>query len=155
MLRLAQASDRFLHRKALLVAVGAVTLLSVVLAVWTTRYAVAINRLGRGIGDTAFLGADGKPWFRLDEHRHDVALADIAPALRHAVVAVEDHRFYRHPGVDPIAVSRAVFHNLRERSLVEGGSTLTQQLARTIFLTNARTAGRKAKEAALALIMER
>jgi len=128
--------------------------LAVVGAVWTIRYAVAINRLGRGIGDTVFLSADGKPWFRLDEHRHDVALADIAPALRHAIVAVEDHRFYRHPGVDPIAVSRAMIHNVRERSLVEGGSTLTQQLARTLFLSNRRTAGRKAKEAVLALMME-
>jgi 1A family penicillin-binding protein len=146
---------RTVHRKPLLAAVGALSLLSVVLAVWTIRYAVAINRLGQGVGDTVFLGTDGKPWFRLDEHRHDVPLADIAPALRHAVVAVEDHRFYSHLGVDPIAVGRAVFHNLRERSLVEGGSTLTQQLARTLFLSNARTAGRKAKEAALALMIER
>jgi 1A family penicillin-binding protein len=146
---------RQLHHKALLVAAGAVTVLAVVVAAWTVRYAVAINRLGRGIGDTVFLSADGTPWFRLDEHRRDVALADIAPALRHAMVAVEDHRFYRHLGVDPIAVSRAVVHNVRERSLVQGGSTLTQQLARTIFLSNARTAGRKAKEAVLALMMER
>jgi 1A family penicillin-binding protein len=164
---LARASGRFrtwlepaapqarkVHERALLAAVGAITVLSVVVAAWTIRYAVAIHRLGRGIGDTVFLGADGKPWFRLDEHRRDVAIADIAPALRNAVVAVEDHRFYLHPGVDPVAVGRAVLHNVRERSFVEGGSTLTQQLARTIFLSNARTAGRKAKEAALALMME-
>jgi penicillin-binding protein 1A len=165
---LARASGRFrnwleaaaphvrkVHNNAIVIAVGAVTVLSLVIAAWAIRYAVAINRLGRGIGDTVFSSADGKPWFRLDEHRRDVPLADIAPALRHAVVAVEDHRFYRHPGVDPIAVGRAVVHNVRERSFVEGGSTLTQQLARTIFLSNARTAGRKAKEAALALMLER
>jgi penicillin-binding protein 1A len=146
---------RMSGRRALLAAAGAVTLLAVVVAAWAIRYAVAINRLGRGIGDTVFLGADGKPWFRLDEHRREVALADMAPALRHAVVAVEDHRFYRHLGIDAIAVARAVVHNVQERSLVEGGSTLTQQLARTIFLSNARTAGRKAKEAALAFMMER
>ncbi len=146
---------RKVHDKAAVVAVGAVTLLSLVVAAWTIRYAVAINRLAQGVGDTVFLSADGQPWFRLDEHRRDVPLADIAPALRNAVVAVEDHRFYRHPGVDPIAVSRAVVHNVRERSFVEGGSTLTQQLARTLFLSNARTAGRKAKEAALALMLER
>src|SRR5262245_33955244 len=123
---------RKVHDKAVVVGVGAVTVLALVIAAWAVRYAVAIHRLGRGIGDTVFRSADGKPWFRLDEHRRDVPLADIAPALRHAVVAVEDHRFYQHPGVDPIAVGRAAVHNVRERSFVEGGSTLTQQLARTI-----------------------
>ena len=53
-----------------------------------------------------FYGADGQPWFRLDEQRHDVALSDISPDLQKAVVAVEDRRFYYHPGVDPIGVVR-------------------------------------------------
>ena len=115
---------RNVRHRALLAIAGTVTVLAVVVAAWTIRYAVAINRLGRGIGDTVFFGADGKPWFRLDEHRHDVAIADMAPTLRNAVVAVEDHRFYRHLGVDPIAVSRAVVHNVREGSLVEANSVL-------------------------------
>src|SRR5262245_41258834 len=148
------ASVRKIRNRAFVLALGSIAILAVVVAAWAMRYAFAINRLTRGVGDTVFLTADGRPWFRLDEHRRDVPLTEIAPAMRHAVIAVEDHRFYAHDGIDPIAFGRAIAHNLRERGFVEGGSTLTQQLARTIFLSNRRTAGRKAKEAALALMLE-
>ena len=111
--------------------------------VWLSRYAVAVHRLTRGIGDTVFYGADGQPWFRLDGQRHDVALGDIALDLQHAVVAVEDRRFYHHPGIDPIGVARAVVNDVRPGRRLEGGSTLTQQLARTLFLSNVKTYGRK------------
>src|SRR5438477_787300 len=121
---------------------------------WLTRYAFAVHRLTRGVGDTVFYGADGRPWFRLDEQRHDVGLAEIAPGRQHAVVAIEDRRFYRHPGIDPIGVARAAYHDVREGAAIEGGSTLTQQLARTLFLSNTRSYGRKAKEAAIALLIE-
>jgi penicillin-binding protein 1A len=121
---------------------------------WMSREALAVRRLTRGIGDTMFYGADGQAWFRLDEQRHDVPLSEIALDMQHAVVAVEDRRFYHHPGVDPIGLGRAFVHDLRAGSRVEGGSTLTQQLARTLFLSNARTYGRKAKEAALAVLIE-
>jgi penicillin-binding protein 1A len=90
----------------------------------------------------------------LDEHRRDVRLDQISAYLRDAVIAAEDHRFYRHPGIDPIAVGRATLHNLKRGRLSEGGSTLTQQLARTLFLSNRRTLGRKAKEAILARMLE-
>jgi len=125
-----------------------------VVGVWLSRYAVAVHRLTRGIGDTMFYGADGQPWFRLDEQRHDVSLAEISPDLQHAVVAVEDRRFYLHPGIDPIGVGRAVVRDLRGGGRVEGGSTLTQQLARTLFLSNVRTFGRKIKEGGIALLIE-
>ena len=101
-----------------------------------------------------FYGADGKPWFGLDEQRRDVTLDHIALDLQHAVVAVEDRRFYSHPGIDPIGIARAVVRDVRSRSRVEGGSTLTQQLARTLFLSNVRTYARKAKEAVIALLIE-
>ena len=120
---------------------------------WTARHALSVRRLTRGVGDTVFYGADGKPWFPLDEHRRDVPLDQISPHLRAAVVAVEDHRFYRHPGIDALGIARAAQRNLM-RSSVEGGSTLTQQLARTLFLSNDRTYMRKAKEAVLALMIE-
>ena len=122
--------------------------------VWLSRYAVAVHRLTRGIGDTVFYGADGQPWFRLDGQRHDVSLGEIAPDLQHAVVAVEDRRFYHHPGIDPIGVARAVVNDVRPGRRLEGGSTLTQQLARTLFLSNVRTYGRKIKEAGIALLIE-
>jgi 1A family penicillin-binding protein len=133
---------------ALLVVGGAVS------AVWLSRYAVAVHRLTRGIGDTTFYGADGQPWFRLNGQRHDVSLSEIADDLQHAVVAVEDRRFYRHPGIDPIGVGRAVVRDLQRGGRREGGSTLTQQLARTLFLSNVRSYGRKIKEAGIALLLE-
>jgi 1A family penicillin-binding protein len=120
---------------------------------WAGRYALAVNRLTRGVGDTVFYGADGRPWFPLVEQRHDVPLGQIAPSLRSAVVAVEDHRFHRHPGIDPIAFARATWHNLRTGS-VQGGSTLSQQLARTLFLSTRRSYARKVKEAVLAVLLE-
>jgi 1A family penicillin-binding protein len=123
-------------------------------SVWLSRYAVVVHRLTRGVGDTVFYAADGQPWFRLDEQRHDVALNDISPYLQHAVVAVEDRRFYYHPGIDPIGLGRALVRDVRSRGRVEGGSTLTQQLARTLFLSNVRSYGRKVKEAALAVLIE-
>jgi penicillin-binding protein 1A len=106
------------------------------------------------VGDTWFHAADGKPWFRLDEQRHDVPIAAISPHLQHAFVAVEDHRFFLHPGIDPIALGRAILRNLREPGTVEGGSTITQQLARTLFLSNRRSYARKAREAVLATLIE-
>jgi 1A family penicillin-binding protein len=121
---------------------------------WLGRYSVAVSRLRRGVGDTVFYAADGKPWFRLDEQRHDVPLAAIAPDLQHAVIAIEDHRFSYHPGIDPIGLARAVVRDIRGGGRVEGASTLTQQLARTLFLSNVRTYGRKIKEAAIALMIE-
>ena len=56
-----------------------------------------------------------------------------------AVIAVEDHRFYKHGGIDPIAISRAVWNDIKAMSLVEGGSTITQQLAKNLFLRNKRS----------------
>jgi penicillin-binding protein 1A len=121
---------------------------------WTLRQTYLVYKLRRGVGDTWFLAADGRKWFRLDEHRRDVPLADIPPNLRNAFVAVEDHRFYTHLGVDPLALGRAIVRNVRSPGTVEGGSTLTQQLARTLFLSNQKTYGRKAREAVLALIID-
>ena len=119
-----------------------------------SRYTLAVRQLTRGVGDTVFYGADGQPWFRLDEQRHDVPLAEIAPDLQHAVLAIEDRRFYSHPGIDPIGLARAVVRDVRSGGRVEGGSTITQQLARALFLSNVRTFGRKAKEAGIALLLE-
>jgi 1A family penicillin-binding protein len=140
-------------------ALGLVLLLVLALAgtvifVWSARYSVAIARLRRAAGDTVFYSGDGKPWFRMDEQHEDVPLAQVSPYLRQAVVAVEDHRFYHHWGIDPIGVGRAVSRNVRQGDVVEGASTLTQQLARTLFLSNSRTWGRKAKEAVLAVLLE-
>ena len=74
--------------------------------------------------------------------------------LRQALVATEDHNFYRHHGIDPVAVLRATWVNLRSGSIKQGGSTLTQQLIKNYFLDNRRTFGRKFREAVMAVWLE-
>jgi membrane peptidoglycan carboxypeptidase len=136
------------------IALGVVAaLVAVIVGNWTVRHAWSIYRLNRGVGDTVFYDAADRPWFRLDEQRRDVPLEQISTYFKDAVIAVEDHRFYLHPGIDPIALTRATFSNLRSDS-TQGGSTITQQLARTLYLSNARTYGRKLQEAMLAAMLE-
>src|SRR2546426_59262 len=89
------------------------------------------------------------------ERRIFVPLAHIPQTLRDAVIATEDRRFYSHFGVDPIGVARAVWQNYRRGRIVEGGSTITQQLTKVLFLTPDKSLERKMKEAALALELER
>ncbi|MCY7339603.1 MAG: PBP1A family penicillin-binding protein [Sphingomonas bacterium] len=80
---------------------------------------------------------------------------EIPPTMRSAMIAVEDKRFRSHIGVDPIGIARSFKVRLTTGAWRQGGSTITQQLARNIFLTNSRTFGRKVKEAVLALALER
>ena len=142
-------------RHWLLAIAGGIVIAGVVMTViWTGRHAWAVYELNRGVGDTTFYDAAGRPWFRLDDQRRDVPFEAISTYFKDAVIAVEDHRYYLHPGVDPIALGRAVIYNLRSESGTQGGSTITQQLARTLFLSNTRTYGRKVKEAALAVMLE-
>src|SRR5713101_2105408 len=89
------------------------------------------------------------------ERRILVPLAQIPQPLRDAVIATEDRRFYSHWGVDPIGIARAVVQNYRRGRIVEGGSTITQQLAKVLFLTPDKSLDRKLREAALALQLER
>src|SRR3984893_11097257 len=89
------------------------------------------------------------------ERRIFVPLAQIPKGLREAIIAAEDARFYSHYGVDPTGIARAVYQNFRRGRLVEGGSTITQQLAKVLFLTPDKSLERKLKEAVLALELER
>ncbi len=84
-----------------------------------------------------------------------VRLSELPPYLPKAFVAIEDRRFYTHFGIDPIGIARAVFRDVTGRGSMEGGSTLTQQLAKNLFLTQERTLSRKIQEAILALWLER
>jgi penicillin-binding protein 1A len=83
-----------------------------------------------------------------------LTLKEMSPYLPKAVVATEDHRFYSHFGVDPIGLVRAVFANMAAGHIVQGGSTITQQLAKNLFLTPERSLGRKIQETLLALWLE-
>ncbi len=81
-------------------------------------------------------------------------LTDMPPALPAALVAVEDRRFWHHPGIDPIGLVRAAWVNLNAGRVVQGGSTITQQVAKTLFLSNARTFRRKVQELILTVWLE-
>ncbi len=81
-------------------------------------------------------------------------MTDVSPHLLHAVIAAEDRRYYRHFGVDPLGIVRAIIANLRAGRLVQGGSTLTQQVAKNVFLTAERSYERKLKELPMALALE-
>jgi penicillin-binding protein 1A len=89
------------------------------------------------------------------ERRIFVPLSHVPRSLQDAVIATEDRRFYYHWGVDPIGIGRAIIQNYRRGRIVEGGSTITQQLTKVLFLTPDRSLERKLKEAVLALEIER
>uniref|UniRef100_UPI0005521D84 transglycosylase domain-containing protein n=1 Tax=Bradyrhizobium liaoningense TaxID=43992 RepID=UPI0005521D84 len=85
----------------------------------------------------------------------NVALKDLPPYLPKAFIAIEDRRFYSHFGIDPVGILRALVTNVLHRGVSQGGSTLTQQLAKNLFLTQERTIQRKLQEAELAIWLER
>ena len=89
------------------------------------------------------------------ENRVPVKINQIPKDLQNAFVAVEDARFYDHSGVDPRGILRAVWANITDRGVSEGGSTITQQLAKNAYLTQERTLKRKVQEVFLALQLER
>ena len=92
---------------------------------------------------------------RSRERRSVTLIGDMPQALVRAVVSIEDERFHRHAGIDPRGIARAAFNNIRSGGVAQGGSTITQQLAKNMFLTAERTASRKFQEALIALILER
>ena len=91
---------------------------------------------------------------RGDEDRVLVATEDIAPIMRQAIVSVEDQRFFDHKGIDLRGVGRALWADVRQQAIVEGGSTITQQFVKNAYIRNERTLARKVREAALAWQLE-
>lgn len=90
-------------------------------------------------------------------HREDrilVRLENVPPLLTASLVAIEDHRFYQHHGVSPVAILRAALANVKSGSLVQGGSTLTQQLVKNFYLDRRRTLRRKFTEALMSVLLE-
>jgi penicillin-binding protein 1A len=99
--------------------------------------------------------SDGKVLAELYvERRTFIPYYQIPDHLKKAFVSVEDVRFYTHPGVDIVGILRAMWHDLKAGSVVEGGSTITQQLARMLFLKPEKSLQRKLKEAALSIKIE-
>ena len=115
-----------------------------------------VKDLGEMAQSTTILDAHDKPVFTIfKEQRHEVPIDRISPNIIKAVVSVEDQRFFEHQGVDPIRIGAAVVRNFQEGRRAEGGSTITQQLARQSFLSRDKTYRRKIKEVILAAHIER
>ena len=107
-------------------------------------------------GTLTILSADGQVVQKIGPaSREKLSAGQLPPLVEQAFIAAEDQRFYQHHGIDPVGIARALVRNITERSVEEGASTITQQLARTVFLSQDRTLIRKLKEAALAGKLER
>lgn len=107
--------------------------------------------------DTVVYASNGRSVLavlRGSESRILVESEDIAPIMRQAIVSVEDQRFFEHRGIDLRGVARALWADIRERAIVEGGSTITQQFVKNAYIRNERTLARKVREAALAWQLE-
>ena len=147
---------------ALTVFVAVVGFSTVGLAAWLSYEATAglpnrdaINGLGDMAQSTTIFDADDKPVFTIfKEQRIEIPYDRISTNLVKAVISVEDQRFYDHSGVDAIRVAAAVLKNVEEGRRAEGGSTITQQLARMSFLSRDKTYRRKFKEIILAGYIE-
>jgi penicillin-binding protein 1A len=106
------------------------------------------------VGQNSFVyAADGSELgvIPAERNRTPVTRKAISPWLTKATVAVEDRRFYQHGGVDPVGIARAVVADIRARKVVQGGSTITQELVRNLYLSRERTLRRKLTEACLAI----
>ncbi|MGH6793460.1 MAG: transglycosylase domain-containing protein, partial [Methyloceanibacter sp.] len=98
--------------------------------------------------------ADGTVLAERGLRRGHARLDALSPNLVNAVLATEDRRFYRHLGIDPLGLIRAGIRNAQEGAVVEGGSTITQQLAKNLFLKPERTITRKLEEVVYAVWLE-
>jgi penicillin-binding protein 1A len=147
---------RFLGKWLAVMAIWAVAGLGVMLAIYASDlpdvHQVAGLKKRPGV---TLLAADGSMLSQSgDVYGVTLAVSELPLNLVHAVISIEDRRFYHHFGVDPFGLLRAFVTNARRGYAVQGGSTLTQQLAKNMFLTPERTFKRKLQEALLALELE-
>ncbi|WP_066316675.1 transglycosylase domain-containing protein [Bacillus sp. FJAT-29814] len=105
---------------------------------------------------TVFYDAGGNIASKVSANKNEgVPIKEVPNSMINAVIAIEDHRFYRHNGVDLIGTSRALVRDIKAGAMVEGGSTITQQLIKNTLLTSQKTMTRKMQEVFLALAVER
>ena len=141
------------HWRGLLLAVA-------VLLLVTLAWLLITAPLGRALEprrepSLVLLAADGRPIARRGDYKEaPVTLAELPRYVPAALIAIEDRRFYSHWGIDPRGIGRALWSNLRRSGPQQGGSTLTQQLAKTSFLTGDRTLKRKLQEVIIAFWLE-
>jgi penicillin-binding protein 1A len=146
------------HQRAVAIAAGALVL-ACVFGIWALFAGLPGREELRTLGEmpqaTTLYDVHNRPVFTIfKEYRIEVPLEKISPHLRRAIVAFEDQRFEEHSGFDLIRIIGAAWADLREGRAAQGGSTLTQQLARQSFLTREKRLWRKAREIALAMRIE-
>jgi len=148
--------QRWWHWAAFVVVWGFVIFLGVLAYFWMTLPPIDDLAATTRRPSVTLLGDDGKVIATFgDLFGQPVKLKDLPPYLPQAVIATEDHRFYSHFGIDIVGLVRAAVVDLRAGHVVQGGSTLTQQLAKNLFLSPDRTMTRKIQEALLAVWLER
>ena len=122
-----------------------------------------------GIGACSYLTYEGYTMYKdavnevsiedkvaeIRSQRQYTPVEELPRIYKEAIISVEDHRFYSHPGIDILATARAAVHDIQAMSLVEGGSTITQQLAKNLYFTQEKKFVRKVAEVFVAIEMEK
>ncbi len=121
--------------------------------IYGVSYIIAAPQIGQGHYIKMY-DQNHQLFYQSDSQSNDVALKDVSKDFIESIVAIEDHRFYEHRGFDPIGILRAIKTNLTKGSMSQGASTITQQYARLLFLTNEKSWSRKITEAFLTTRLE-
>jgi membrane peptidoglycan carboxypeptidase len=154
-----------MKRSLLIATASAATIFFWVIAAVTLRaswsvagelaHAATLAEIGPHPQTTIIYDRQNRPAFSFYiEQRVDVPLDRVSPRMVDALLSVEDRRFYQHHGIDAVRIVKAAYRNWRAGRILEGGSTLTQQLARLEQLTPTRTIERKVREATIAIRLE-
>ncbi|CAN5447153.1 transglycosylase domain-containing protein [soil metagenome] len=144
-------------RRPWLIGGAAVTVLVVIAFIVSLLWSLPLGRALEPLANPTLVivAADGKPIARRGSYKEAPVVASKLPAyVPGAFIAIEDRRFYTHMGIDPKAILRAVGANAKAGGVSEGGSTITQQLAKNAFLSNKRTFRRKIQEVLIALYLD-
>jgi 1A family penicillin-binding protein len=158
--RLASEIQRYFvrHHRAILWVVS-IFVVAAATSVWVVASSLPGRDALQGLGDmsqaTTLYDVHNRPVFTIfKEYRVEVPLSKVSPHLTRAILAIEDQRFAEHGGVDVFRIAAAAWTDLRKGRAAQGGSTITQQLARQMFLDRKKTVARKIKEAMLAMRIE-
>lgn len=130
-----------------------ITGLVIMIAIYGTSYIMEAPNLGQGHYIKMY-DQQNNLYYQSNQQSNDIALKDVSKDFLASIVAIEDHRFYEHRGFDPIGILRAIKANITDGGKSEGASTITQQYARLMFLTNEKTWSRKITEAFLTTRLE-
>ncbi len=144
-------------RRPWLIGAAATTVLVVIAVIVSLLWSLPLGRALEPLANPTLVivAADGKPIARRGSYKEAPVVASKLPAyVPGAFIAIEDRRFYTHMGIDPKAILRAVGANAKAGGVSEGGSTITQQLAKNAFLSNKRTFRRKIQEVLIALYLD-